>query len=44
MFFDGEEKIKIKLNEKLIELLNETNTGGVESGEIYDNHIFNDEE
>lgn len=44
MFFNGEEKIKIKLNEKLIDLLNETNNGGVESGEIYDNYIFNDEE
>lgn len=44
MFFDGEEKIKIKLNEKLIDLLNETNTGGVESGEIYNNNIYDDEE
>lgn len=44
MFFNGEEKIKIKLNEKLIDLLNETNTGGVESGEIYNNNIFDDEE
>lgn len=44
MFFGGEEKIKIKLNEKLIDLLNETNTGGVENGEIYDNYIFDDEE